>query len=156
MTLSDPSGTKPGAEIEYRLPTGADQEAIGDLALADPLVALDALLARCVVGGTPDGLSPRNRVEIEQAMQAAACGPQLSLEATCPECGRSFTLPFDIQDFFFGEIDGTPDLLLREVHYLAFHYHWTEGEILGLPRDRRQQYLLMLADEIDRRSDALV
>lgn len=154
LSLTDPSGAH--TDVEFRLPTGADQEAIGDLVRADPLAALEALLARCVTGVAPETLSPHDRADIEQAMRAAACGPLLSLDATCPECGRGFTVPFDIQDFFFGEVAGTPDLLLREVHYLALHYHWTEGEILDLPRDRRQRYLLMLAEEIDRRNDALV
>ena len=157
----DGSG-QPGRRVAFRLPTGADQEAIGSLATDDPVRALDALLDRCCLPpgdgatcGTTE-FSPRARAEIEQAMLAASFGPELSLGASCPECGRSFTLPFDIQDFFFGEVAATPDLLLREVHYLAYHYHWSEGEILALPRVRRQRYLEVLADEIGGRADALV
>jgi hypothetical protein len=99
--------------------------------------------------------TPRARAEIEAAMHQVAYGPQLSLDAACPECGRGFILPFDVQDFFFGEVATTPELLLREVHYLAYHYHWSESDILGLTRDRRQRYIEVLADEIDRWTDAL-
>jgi hypothetical protein len=31
--------------------------------------------------------------------------------------------------------------LYDEVHTLAWHYHWSEAEILALPRVRRQLYL---------------
>lgn len=153
---------RPGQRVAFRLPTGADQEAIGTLAADDPIRALDALLERCVLPSADEtacgirDFTPRARAEIEQAMLAASFGPELSLGASCPECGRSFTLPFDIQDFFFGEVAITPDLLLREVHYLAFHYHWSEEEILALPRDRRHRYLQVIEDEISGRADALV
>lgn len=158
VTLS--SGGDDAAEraervVRFRLPTGADQAAIGELALSSPLAALDTLLERCVAGGKT-GLSPRDKAEIEQAMRAEAYGPQLTFDATCPECRRTFTLPFDIQDFFFGEVTGSLELLLRDVHHLALHYHWTEGEVLGLPRERRQRYLQILADELGRQTDALV
>jgi hypothetical protein len=31
--------------------------------------------------------------------------------------------------------------LYDEVHALAWHYHWSEAEILALPRVRRQSYM---------------
>lgn len=153
QTPDDPAA--PGREVRFRLPTGADQEAIGELALADPLAAMDALLQRCVLEDSA-GMAPREKADVEQAMRDATFGPQLSLDAMCAECGRAFTLAFDIQDFFFGEVVATPDLLLREVHHLALHYHWAERDILGMPRDRRQRYLSILADEMSRQADAVV
>lgn len=149
-----PQADKAARTVTFRLPTGADQEEIGALVAIDPVAALDALLQRCVRDPV-EALTPKAKAEIEAAMAAAAYGPQLSLSASCPECGRGFTLPFDIQDFFFGELNATPDLLLREVHRLAFHYHWSEDEILGLTRDRRRRYLDVLADELDGRTDAV-
>lgn len=157
-------GAEAGRRVRFRLPTGADQEAVGELARTDPAAAWSALLDLCVVAiddGCPppatwvSALSPLARQEIEQAMAAVAYGPDLSFKATCPECERMFTLPFDIQDFFFGELRATPELLLREVHYLAYHYHWSEDAILAMPRDRRQRYIDVLAEEIDRINDAL-
>ena len=38
--------------------------------------------------------------------------------------------------------------LFREVHSLAFYYHWTEAEILGLARERRRMYLSLLSDAV--------
>ena len=36
-----------------------------------------------------------------------------------------------------------------EVHALALHYHWSEGEILGLDVRRRRRYLELLTDAGD-------
>ncbi|AQA21988.1 hypothetical protein BTZ20_0501 [Rhodococcus sp. MTM3W5.2] len=47
------------------------------------------------------------------------------------------------------------DLLRREIHYLAYHYHWSEREIMEMPRHRRQRYVTQLADEIERSHDDL-
>ena len=40
--------------------------------------------------------------------------------------------------------------LYRDVHYLAFHYHWSEGQVLRLSRSKRLRYLSMLADQLER------
>ena len=48
-------------------------------------------------------------------------------------------VPFDLHRFFFGELRTDSDLLYRQVHYLAYHYHWGESEIMAMPRDKRQR-----------------
>ena len=63
------------------------------------------------------------------------------MEAQCPECGHDFSVPFDPQEFFFGELRTSRDFLYREVHYLAYHYHWSEQEIMAMPRDKRRRRL---------------
>lgn len=150
--------------VRFRLPDGADQEAVSDLLETNPATAWRTLLGRCLVAigsdedpgaGGAASLTPRACAEIEQAMAAQAYGPELSLEATCPECGRAMVLPFDIRDFFFGELRTAPEQLTREVHYLAYHYSWSEAEILDMTRDRRQRYIEVLAEEIERLNDAV-
>jgi hypothetical protein len=37
--------------------------------------------------------------------------------------------------------------LLDAVHQLARAYHWSEREILALPRERRRQYLARVREE---------
>jgi hypothetical protein len=125
----------------YRLPNGADQEAVAEL---PPGEAVEALLARCVIdnGGTP--LTLEERAAVIADMDAHAPQIDLELELNCPECGHSFTTPFDCTSFFFSEIRAQSRHLLREVHYLALHYHWSEAEILDLQRDRRRRYLALL------------
>ena len=151
-------------EVLFRLPNGQDQEIISPLLFDNEARALSLLLARCVlaIGSVrdPDGemiaqLSPAARLEIERRMEAVAPQVVLSMDARCLECGRRFEAPFELQDFFFGELRTSRDLLYREVHYLAYHYHWSEGEILSMPRDKRRQYIEVLADEIEKLNHAI-
>jgi len=144
--------------VTFRLPTGADQEALEDLVAQNAAEGLTALLDRCVVIDAPDGasqpfdagsLSSRGRMRLERAMEERAPSVSLEMSMTCPDCGRGFAIPFDLQDFFFGELRTTGDLLRRQVHYLAFHYHWSEREILDLPREKRLSYISVLAEEIE-------
>ena len=57
---------------------------------------------------------------------------------------------FDPQAFLFVELRLSRDLLYREVHYLAYHYHWSEREIMAMPRDKRRRYIAVLADELEK------
>jgi hypothetical protein len=163
IELSDAAAVVDDAGVAHRavivrLPTGADQEAIGAEVMTNPARALTLLLERCVVGADPpvedttdlvQRLSPRARQEIEAALEERAPALDLEMALTCPECGRAFTAPLDITDFFFGELRTSRDLLYRQVHYIAFHYHWSEREILALPREKRLAYIDILADEIE-------
>ena len=151
-------------EVVFRLPNGEDQELVSPLLAADEARALSLLLERCVLAIGPlqdpgpeavGRLVPAARAAIEQRMEEVAPQVALTMDLRCLECGRSFEMPFDLQDFFFGELRTSRDLLYREVHYLAYHYHWSEGEILGLPRDKRRQYIEVLADEIERLNHAI-
>jgi len=150
--------------VVFRLPNGGDQEALSPLLVENEAAALSELLAHCVVRLGPEethdgvetsGLSPLARREIEQRMDSVAPHVDLLMEATCPECGREFSAPFDLQGFFFGELRLTADLLFREVHYLAYHYHWSEREIMEMSRDRRRRYIDVLANEIDRLNESV-
>jgi hypothetical protein len=131
--------------VEYRLPNGADQEAVADLS---PSEAVEALFARCLIydGGTP--LSEEERFAVIAEMDARAPQIDLELDLNCPECGHSFTTPFDCTSFFFSEIRAQSRHLMREVHFLALHYHWSESEILNLQRDRRREYLSLLNETL--------
>ena len=82
-------------------------------------------------------------------MQELAPKVEQAMDATCAECGRTFTVPFDIQRFFFGELRTDDDVLYHEVHYLAYHYHWSEREIMAMTRDKRHKYIDVLAGAIE-------
>ncbi|MFC8363063.1 DUF6760 family protein [Streptomyces griseorubiginosus] len=153
MTTSD------GTEIVFRLPTGADQEALSQHLAVNEAETLTALLARCVLRigprqGPPDreeitALPAAVRAEIEEAMRERAPSVEQTLEAGCAECGRTFLAPFDVHRFFFGDLRTDAGALYREVHYLAYHYHWSETEIMAMTRDRRHRYIDVLADAIE-------
>ena len=156
--LSDPSKTETET-VCFRLPNGDDQEVLANLLNENDAVASTQMLSRCIqsIGETISpgleqvrDLSSQVRNQIEQHMQNLAPDVELTMEAICPECQRSFTIPFDLQEFFFGELKTSRELLRREVHYLAYHYHWSEEEILSMTRDKRHEYIEVLADEIER------
>jgi hypothetical protein len=148
---------EPCREVVFRLPNGEDQEAIAHLVDEDEAAAFVRLLARCIrrLGTLPEPgpelvrrLSPVALAEIERHMEMAAPHIDSLLAAHCPECDRDFTVPLDLLGSFVAECQAGRDLLYRDVHYLAYHYHWSEQEILTLSRDKRRRYVAILADEL--------
>ncbi len=156
--------TQANTKIQFRLPNGADLEYLATQQNTNQAKVISQLLQRCI-SCLGDLLSPslddiqdlpaNTRAKIEQAMESIAPNLDLTMELTCPECKRSFIAPFELQDFFFGELRTHIDLLYREIHYLAFHYHWSEEELMRMPRRRRRQYIRVLSEEIESMNDAL-
>ena len=158
------SNNKEYIKIIFRLPNGADQEAISPILSENEARALSMLLARCIQSIGPlknpgnkhiSRLSPLARKEIESQMVKVAPHVELNMRANCPECSREFIIPFDLHSFFFGEFRTNIDLLYREIHYLAYHYHWSEREIMEMPREKRHKYIEVLADEVERLNNAI-
>ena len=146
-------------EVKFRLPTGADQEALAATFNADPTAAIYQLLARCLQSGS--GGRSHDAAEVAQWPEAARhelCGamerlaPQVSIELdlTCPECRTSFGADFDFTTYFLAEMTANARRLECEVHLLARHYHWSEQEILSLTRKKRRRYIELLQEEIER------
>jgi hypothetical protein len=151
--------TLDGLDVDFRLPTGGDQEALAALFASDPIGAADELMARCLrrVGASVAidravvaGLSERTRAELEKKMARVAPRVELELESQCPECRKSFETPFDFTTFFFDELRGKMRSLEHEVHFLAWHYHWSEKDILSMTRKKRKRYVALLQQEVDR------
>ncbi len=145
------SHTMPAAErlIRFRLPTGGDQE---DLLGANPEEAAEELLDRCILDAGGQALSEQERAAVVDEMERVAPRVELELDMTCPECSHSFVAPFDTTAFFFDEMKVNSKQLLREVHTLAFYYHWSESEILRLQRARRREYLALLSEALRQES----
>jgi hypothetical protein len=161
MTLSTQATANSGnrdREITFRLPNGGDQEELSHELADNEAHALNRLLARCIqrVGSAaqPDeeyvsALSPLARAEIEQRMVQVAPKVEQTMEVSCVACGRLIMAPLDIHGFFFGDLRADASLLYQEVHYLAFHYHWSEREIMAMTREKRRTYIEVLADAIE-------
>lgn len=130
-----------GRVIQFRLPTGGDQEAILDIA-GDEMA--EELLSRCLLDHGGKSLSAEEKSAVIAEMERYAPQLDLELDLTCPECKEHFVLPIDTTAFFLDEMAQKDNELLREVHTLAFHYHWSETEILQLERRRRRAYLQLL------------
>lgn len=144
-TLRLPEPGSSDRAVRFRLPTGADQEAV--LGVDGP-AAVDALLDRCIVDDGGVGLAPEERRAVTEAMDELSPQLEIELDLTCPECGHAFLAPFDATSYFLCEMRVSGRQLLREVHALAFYYHWSEADILGLTRDRRRAYLELLNDAL--------
>ena len=141
-----------GQTIAYRLPNGGDQEAAAVWIGSDPERAERTILQRCVE--QLDRLSPDQITALRDEM--ARRDPQLidEFDAHCPECGGDFNVHFDIQDFLLREIATASAQLYRQVHTLAWYYHWSETEILAMSLRKRRIYLDLLADTIDELTEA--
>lgn len=138
----------PGGEERFRVPTGADQEAIALLPAGEE--AELALLRRCWSPLEPcDGAARWAAIlsggealfaRIEEALSRVAPAVTVALQAPCPECGGRNEVEVDPHEI----LRRPPDDLFGEVHRLASHYHWSEREILKLQRPRRQRYLRLI------------
>ncbi len=134
-----------GCDVVLRVPEGMDQEALSGI---DDALATGFLLRRCVltVNGKPpeaqwfDALSETSIADIESALEDASPTVTTALALNCPECGADQVVNINPYGFFRTGMHG----LLEEVHTLAWHYHWSEQEILSLTRQRRHAYLQLI------------
>ena len=145
--------------VEFRLPTGGDQEAVASFAGVNEKSAVNHLLARCIrsVGQNSSideaqitQLSDSVRREIEEKMQQLAPLIDFEIDSVCPECKKPFTFPLNFTDLFFAEMKRNFRTLEQEVHLLAWHYHWSERDILSMNRKKRKRYVAFLEEEIEK------
>ncbi len=102
-----------GAELLLRLPTGADQAAVAELALGNPAAANTRLFARLVLDvdghGPPDEAAVRAwpialRARLAAWLEANTPGPDLFLELDCPNCQADMSYAFDLDAFFLPSV----------------------------------------------------
>lgn len=129
-----------GRTHRLRVPTGADQAAIAHLPEA---AAADALLDR-LLDPAPDGpLTPDERDRLDAVLEDMAPEVALEAQAHCPDCGAENRVAVDpYLTLALADLE-----ILEEVHVLARRYHWSEAEILALPRGRRKRYLGLIDRE---------
>lgn len=142
--------------VEFRLPTGADQEAVAPRGVRDPKAAVRQIVRRCVervveegrgeVGedGWPDVLVN----ELSDEMETLDPQAELRINVQCPECEHAFSFLFDTATYFSEELRHRGTQLYREVHTLAFYYHWSETEIMNLTLQQRSRYIELINDAL--------
>lgn len=143
-------------QVQFRLPTGADQEAAVPVALHDPEAGATLLLHRCVgqvtAGGQAIPLAGSLPAAVVEALPRlmAELDPQaeIVLNLTCPACRIPFSVLFDAGDYLCRELSARRAELYRQVHLLALHYHWAEAEILGMTGQKRRRYLGLLSEAL--------
>jgi hypothetical protein len=148
--------TPSGAAVIHE-PTGADDDAVatcrGSRAervalLWSRLVELDG---RRLAADEWPALPVATRHAIALALAEGSRAPELSFLARCPTCAAHLDLVIEPFALLARELRLAGDRLFAEVHALAFHYHWSETEILALPRPRRWRYLELLGRELEGR-----
>jgi len=141
-------------EVKFRLPSSNDLRALraaengnGDGDMVGQLVCCCVLEARFqnqkieperLPGAVVDALSERMGQADPQA--------EVELAVECSDCQHKWTERFDIESFFWAEIQAWAARMLREVHQLAAAYGWSESEILGISPLRRSLYLNLIAE----------
>lgn len=127
--------------IRFRLPTGEDELMLEGLSQA---AAEDLLMKRCLVEGDYE----KDRAVIQKIMEEIAPVLNIDMQASCPECGHSQQVQFDIQSFLLTKLKQERPWLIREIHRIALHYHWPHEVIMALPRNLRKQYAALIEAEI--------
>jgi hypothetical protein len=136
-------------ELNFRLPNSLD---LAELAkLNDPEAGRALLLDRCVAKAEQHGKSvsisevPAYVLEsLVTRMGEIDKTGNLQLMLSCPQCAQSSPAIFDIESFFWKEINAWAIRMLREVHKLASAYGWREMDILNMTAWRRQVYLNLI------------
>jgi hypothetical protein len=149
-------GELEGYHVRFRLATGADQEEVAMTARTNVATAAVALLERCVIGVRRNGGSElaigectgelANR--ISRRISEVDAQAELSFNLHCPECQKDFSAMLDAAACFRRELSQRGRDWCREVHFLAYHYHWSEQDILAMPTSRRRRYVELLADSL--------
>lgn len=140
-----------GMTVRFRLPNGADLEEAAALAAKDVQGAARHVLARCIQsidGALPGAIPDAVAAQLPERMSQLDPQAELLLQLVCTRCARPFTAVFDTAAYLFREIAAHRNAIYREIHELAFHYHWSESEILGLTAARRRRYLSLLAEAL--------
>jgi hypothetical protein len=120
------------ADVSFRLPRCDDL-----VELADRPDAGAELVRRCV---RPEPVPEPALRRVEAAMEALAPSLSRELEAACLACGHDFVVEFDVQLYCAAELRRRAASVFADVGAIAARFHWSEGEILALPSERRARY----------------
>jgi hypothetical protein len=144
--------------VRFRLPNGQDQERAAPLVAAAPGAAADLILRRCVhevvdeqTGEPANSIPPSVANALDREFAQLDPQAEILLDLVCAACGVAFQTPFDVADYFYREMRGHERELHRDVHLLAFHYHWSERDILRLSRRKRMIYLDLIGTALSAR-----
>jgi hypothetical protein len=145
--------------VELRLPNGGDQEWAAASGLVGKAELRARLLARCArptarARAAAARLDARRAERIEERMRELAPDVTPELDAACPHCASPLTSEIDLPFVILSEIGAAMRRIEEDVHLLAWNYHWSEGEILRLPRPRRDAYLRLVRAQLDANLDA--
>jgi len=137
-----------GYDVQFRLPNSLDLEAIAGGGREGVNGARHVLIERCLLSAEREGerVTVMNLPDevcgaIVERMQGADPQADVRLALACPQCDARWEEQFDIESFFWDEINAWAERLLREVHTIASRYGWRETDIINMTAARRHYYL---------------
>jgi hypothetical protein len=137
-------------EIGFRLPNSMDLIAAGRA--SEPGSARAVILNRCILSAHHRGCEVSAGNLPESVVSAIATrmnelDPQadVQLALKCPVCSNESSAQFDVESFFWAEINAWATRIINEIHVLASAYGWREADILGMSAWRRQCYLKLVS-----------
>jgi hypothetical protein len=150
FTLASPAGdgvyVMPDG-VRFRLPTGADELRVRTLPAEK---AVRELLKSCVLQA-PEGVDAG---AVQDAMEGVAPILDIDINTSCPECGASARVRFDLQEYLLRSLMQERRRLWRETHMLATAYGWGLNEILSLTRSDRRTLVALIEGAAARRTGA--
>ena len=137
-------------EVQVRLPTGRDQQRWLETSFDDEGAALKTIVETLLLGPSreEDTVPDEWVAPIDEALEEIDPLVNFALLVGCPDCVKESRYEVDLQDVSLGMLHRAQLRLLRSVHRLALHYHWSEGQIFDLPPWRYSHYLALIEEEL--------
>jgi hypothetical protein len=134
-----------GYEACFRLVTLADLRTLQGATLER---LQQSLLERCLLNLKREGQTvaaeelPESFIRmLSERMAQADPQAEIGLQLECFGCHHQWNGDFDVESFFWAEIQAWAGRMLNEIHQLAAAYGWGEQQILALSPLRRHVYL---------------
>lgn len=84
---------------------------------------------------------------IDRSMEEFDPLVNFNLMVICPNCEREGRYKINLEELSLVKLQEAQKSLLKIVHRLALHYHWSEDDIFSIPPWRRLHYLTLIERE---------
>jgi hypothetical protein len=136
-------------QFRLRRPTAIDQLTWLKSSFANEETAVRTMIGTLLAPGPfePEDIVAAQASGIEQLLDDNDPLIDFKVEVHCPYCGMERPFEIDLEDLSLRRLRQVQLCLLRSVHTLARHYHWSEQEIFSVPYWRRAHYLALIERE---------
>ena len=133
--------------LSFRLPNSHDVMEVISLNAREEKV--DLLLQKCILKSSTlisDSASMNPELKLRMIAEMEARDPQANIvmNLKCAECENEWSITFDIMQYLWSEINEWAIQLMKDIYLLAKNFSWSESQILGMSRFRRNLFVNML------------
>lgn len=128
--------------LKFRVPTAKDIEQIADM--TGEMFPIRKLLQVCYLSDEKDSIEELDEQEIDLIeSELEKVSPEVTeiVSVQCPECQKMQNIMIDP----YICLHKYRTSIYQDINKLAKAYHWSEKDILNLPRSRRKLYLDMIS-----------